>query len=181
MHKQVVAKTVFDQAKSVTERRGSADERSEVRLKPLVIIRSKWDLSIIKKGITPVFVLIYVFPHFIAMQPNGICVSEDEVFYWNAINRGRTLDAFLLAIHEDRHVFLAPLPLRGFLLRCEFLLVSCHLICCGDNAAADETRACERSQSSGLLSGIPGSCLLNIKSNSQGAMQMGRISTNCQP
>ncbi|MCH7920669.1 MAG: hypothetical protein IIC50_22155, partial [Planctomycetes bacterium] len=69
--------------------------------------------SIIKKGIAVVFILIYVFPHFILVQPNGISVSEDEFFCWNAINRGRTLDTFLLAIHEDCHVFISPpLPLR---------------------------------------------------------------------
>ena len=80
-----------------------------------------------------VFVLIYVFPHFILMQPNGICVSEDEVFYWNAINRGRTLDSLLLAVHEDRHVFFTPLLLCGFLFSCEFLLGCCHLIFCDND------------------------------------------------
>ena len=74
-----------------------------------------------------IFILIYVFPHFILVQPDRISVSSYELFCIHAIDCGWSLDPLLLAVHENGHVFFSPLLLRGFLFWSKLLLSSWHL------------------------------------------------------
>jgi hypothetical protein len=74
-----------------------------------------------------IFILIYVFPHFILVQPDKISVSSYEFFYIHAIDFRWSLDPLLLAVHENDHIFFSPLFLSGFLFRSKPLLLSCHL------------------------------------------------------
>ncbi len=74
-----------------------------------------------------IFILIYVFPHFILVQPNRISVSSYELIHIHTIDCGWSLDPLLPAVHENGHVFFSPFFLGGFLLWAKFLLLSCHL------------------------------------------------------
>ena len=50
-------------------------------------------------------VISHILPHFIFMQPDGICVPSDELVHIHAVDGWRSLDSLLLPIDEDGHVF----------------------------------------------------------------------------
>jgi len=74
-----------------------------------------------------ILILIYVFPHFILVQPNRIGVSWYELFCIHAVDRGWSLYPLLFAIDENGHAFFSSLFLRVFLFWGKLLVLSCHL------------------------------------------------------
>ncbi len=60
------------------------------------------------------------------MQPYGVCVSACEFIDIHTIDGRWALNALLLSIDEDGHIFLLPAFFLNFFGRCEFLFVLSH-------------------------------------------------------
>jgi len=60
------------------------------------------------------------------MQPDGVRIPPNELIHILAVNSWRSLDAFLLSIDEDGHIFFPPPPFLSFLGSSELSLLFSH-------------------------------------------------------
>jgi hypothetical protein len=60
------------------------------------------------------------------MQPDRVRIISDEFLNGYPVNSRGALNAFLLPVDEDGHVFLPPSPFRGFLCGCKFAFLFRH-------------------------------------------------------
>jgi|GEM_PF-4928227 len=68
----------------------------------------------------------HAFPHFILMQPYGVCVYAYEFIDIHTVNGRWALNALLLSIDEDGHIFLLAASFLSFFGRGEFSFVLSH-------------------------------------------------------